>query len=79
MMDQLPHDLQSYEIMRYGDNGLQSITVAVGCGSALGYGDSAARTSLWLAYAGLVMIRLTPYDYKSSNGGHRLRHVNMEL
>lgn len=38
-------------------NGLQFITVTVDCGSALGYNDLAARTSLWLAYAGFVMIR----------------------
>ena len=35
----------------------QSVTVAVDRGSTLGYNDMAARTSLWLAYAGLVMIR----------------------
>ena len=34
----------------------QSVTVAVDRGSTLGYNDMAARTSLWLAHAGLVMI-----------------------
>ena len=34
----------------------QSVTVAVDRGSTLGHGDSAPRTSLWLAHAGLVMI-----------------------
>lgn len=53
MVTQLPHDLQSYTIMWYSNNGLQSITVAVDCGSALDYNGLAARTSLWLAHAGL--------------------------
>ena len=37
--------------MWYSNNGLQSITVAVDCGSALDHNGLAARTSLWLAYA----------------------------
>lgn len=57
MVAQLPHDLQSYTIMWYSNNRLQSITVAVDYGSALDHNGLAARTSLWLAYAELVIIR----------------------
>ena len=46
MVAQLPHDLQSYTIMWYSNNGLQSSTVAVDCGSALDHNGLAARTSL---------------------------------
>ena len=46
MVAQLLHDLQSYTIMWYSNNGLQSITVAVDCGSALDHNGLAARTSL---------------------------------
>ena len=63
--------------MWYSNNGLQSITVAVDCGSALDRGGLTVRTSLWLAYAGLVMIRFNTVRRMITNPATVLSHYTV--